>query len=232
MSAVVEPCTDCGRPVTREMPEDLRPAFAKLLRSLRPFCVECVDRAEERERTPDRCAERIKRSGIPRTLMGKRLSDDEGNHDALELVRCWLHEDDWMPAPAFWGLPGRGKTHLLAAVCVRVILDYNKPTLFCSARGLLRQLQRFDAEAEATWQRARAIRVLALDDLGAEQATDWRHDQIAELIDERYERGLPTVIATNYPPSMWSDVMDERTASRLRGMVLPVELKGNDRRQP
>lgn len=176
---------------------------------------------------------RIDKAGIPEKFLGKKFEETPENRPALEAIRSWLAclEDGVLPAPALWGEVGRGKSHLLAAVCVRLI-GYDKAVMFTSTRALLRDLQQFDDRAVRgdAWKRATSVDVLALDDLGAQQFTDWRHDQIADLIEERYSQELPIIVATNFPPSQWEEMLDVRTASRLRGMTFPVELRGTDRR--
>ena len=105
--------------------------------------------------------------------------------------------------------------------------------MFTAVRLLLRDLQRFDNDVVRgqAWERAVTVPVLALDDLGAERVTDWRLDQIADLVDERWQAERPIVVASNFPPKLWRDAVEERTASRLAGMTFPVELCGRDRRQ-
>lgn len=184
---------------------------------------------------------RMQRANLPALFLGQKFEEDDENRDALEQVRSWLeslppasmwNRDDCPrleKSPALWGQPGRGKSHLLAAMCVRLI-NSDLSVLYVATRKLLRDLQRFDADAQSMWDRAVTVPVLALDDIGAEQATEWRHDQLADLVEERYARDRPILIATNWPPSQWDRVMDGRTASRLRGMTFSVELAGHDRR--
>lgn len=175
---------------------------------------------------------RIDRADIPRKFFGKQFERTDDNAAALQAARDWVDGFDAspLPAPALWGRAGRGKSHLLSAVCVKLIRDRHVNVWFRSTRGLLRDLQDFDGNADQTWQRATTVKVLALDDLGAERGTEWRGDQLADLIDARYEAELPIVFATNYPPTAWGEVIDERTASRLRGMSFPIEVSGPDRR--
>lgn len=174
-------------------------------------------------------------AGLPPKFIGLRFDEDNTNHEALELLRSWLaqYKTGALPAPAIWGAPGRGKTHLLTALCTRLIREHEAKVMFHSVRDLLRELQRFDDETGRSeiWHRAVTVDVLALDDLGAEQLTGWRSDQIAHLIDERYQAEVPILLATNFQPASWEKRVDERTASRLAAMTIPVFLGGDDRRQ-
>ena len=179
----------------------------------------------------------LERAHLPAKFIDKRLKEDEHNRPVLEALRSWLASFDagdlssGLPGPALWGAAGRGKTHTLVALCRKLITEKDLTVAWFSARSLLRELQGFDADAKAAWEGAVAVDVLALDDLGAQRQTDWRLDQLADLVDERYQHERPVVLATNYPPSAWPDMLDARTASRLRGMTFPVELRGSDRRQ-
>lgn len=193
-----------------------------------------------------RAAERLARSGVPERFIGLMFEEDTENRNALMLLRSWLRDFEaeqqkgeegspGIPALAVWGDPGVGKTHLLAALCVRLIREREVGVMFRSVSTLLRELQRFDDEVQRTdtWERALSIDVLALDDLGAERITDWRLEQLADLIDARYLAELPILLTTNYPPKAWDEILDERSSHRLlvRRMVLPVQLRGRDRRQ-
>jgi chromosomal replication initiation ATPase DnaA len=184
---------------------------------------------------------RLEAAGLPARFVGQRFCEDPGNREALQRVRGWLSgivkDSDGrligaLPAPVFWGDAGRGKTHLLVATCWKLINERDLAVMFWTVRGLMRALSQFDRETErrSVWERAAVVDVLALDDLGAMQSTDWRQDQLADLIEERYATERPVIVATNFPPSTWPDMLDARTASRLRGMCVAVELAGPDRR--
>ena len=177
---------------------------------------------------------RLEQAGIPKRFIGVKFDQTRDNESALFMARAWIADvkkGDGLPAPALWGPPGRGKSHLLAGIGIRLVKECDKRVLVRSARGLLRELQQFEDGAAQAWKRATTVDVLILDDVGAQQDTDWRQDQLADLVDARYEAELPIVLATNFAPKAWADVLDARTASRLRGMTFSVELRGPDRRQ-
>lgn len=182
---------------------------------------------------------RLGRACLPERFRGVRVERDEHNLPVLAVLRDWLARFDaaqgaasLLPAPALFGLQGRGKSLLLAKACEQVVRETPLSALFVTSRGLLAELQRFDDEVVRgrAWERAVSVDVLALDDLGAEQSTDWRLDQLGRLVDERYQRELPILLATNFPPVAWGQRLDARTVSRLRGMTLAFELRGRDRR--
>ena len=179
------------------------------------------------------------RAGFPARFTSKPYVRDEQNAFAHRAACEWADAltrgelGQAFPAPAFHGDSGTGKSHLLVELGTVLIRDRGCSVLFRSSARMLDELQdRFDDEDEQQryWQQLLTVEVLLLDDVGAERGTEWRVDRLARLVDERYERELPIVAATNYPPDRWEQVLDERTRSRLRGMTFPVALAGADRR--
>lgn len=185
-------------------------------------------------------------AGFPAEFAGRSFRQDDDNREAVTAVSGWLGrytgwrvlraEDpgcsaELPPAPALWGRQGRGKTHLLVRIGERLIDEADCTVLFRTARGLLRELRDFDGVADEAFARAVDVDVLLLDDLGAQRATDWRDDQLSELIDERQSKKLPVALTINTPPGAWEQLLELRTVSRLRAITFPVELDGDrDRR--
>lgn len=98
--------------------------------------------------------------------------------------------------------------------------------------------QDFDARLDAL----RRVPWLVLDDFGAHNATPWAIAQVEDVLNARYvnrAQGLVTIITSNKPID---DVADElnaveswagwRIRSRVRGMCLPLRVKGPDGRAP
>lgn len=174
-------------------------------------------------------------AGFPAKFAGRQFREDANNAPVMLAVRQWIGKfrEKPLPAPAVFGLQGRGKSHLLVALCEQLISRHNVSVWFRSSAGLLDDLQYAfgdHAEARSIWNRAVTVDVLALDDIGAEQATDWRGDRLARLVDERYLAEKPIVLASNYPPAGWEAMLGVRTVSRLSAMTVPLELVGMDRR--
>ena len=84
---------------------------------------------------------------------------------------------------------------------------------------------------EAEFQRLATARVLVLDDLGAGRYTEWAEDVTYRLVNHRYENRMPTMFTTNLENlTDMADVLGERVASRVMGMVRSAVLTGEDRR--
>lgn len=188
---------------------------------------------------------RCERAGFPAMFAGEPFEDTIANGPVKAVIRNWLDGvtvemvdrerrlQGAIPAPAIYGLNGRGKSHLLVATCEQLIIRHNVSVWFAPVAGLLDDLQHSfadDREHERLWKRATTVDVLALDDIGAEQATEWRSERLARLVDERYQNNRPVLVATNFPPGAWEEMLGARTVSRLLGMTFQVELQGSDRR--
>lgn len=128
--------------------------------------------------------------------------------------------------PAGWlvlaGPSGCGKTHLAAAIAHR-LLENGRQAFFASVPDLLDQFRASfassgDASAGAQtlpysdlFQRVANAPVLALDDLGAHSGTPWAQEKLLQLLNQRYNLLLPTVITLSVPLSQ----LDERLRARL-----------------
>lgn len=75
-------------------------------------------------------------------------------------------------------------------------------------------------------------RLLVLDDVGAEKASEWTQERLYSIIDHRYANCAPLIVTSNLPPGKLADQTGERTASRLAEMCQVVPITGTDRRRP
>ncbi len=80
--------------------------------------------------------------------------------------------------------------------------------------------------------RLAAVDLLHLDDLGAENRTDWALEQLYSIVNTRYEDERSIVVTTNLTPDDLAEQIGARTVSRLIEMCGdPLPLFGEDRRQ-
>jgi DNA replication protein DnaC len=86
--------------------------------------------------------------------------------------------------------------------------------------------------------------VLVLDDVGTSRPTEWVLERMLEILAERYDRNLATIITTNYPVSktdnedgekgkrksdlVLGDRIGNRATSRLSQMCVVVDMDGED----
>ncbi len=106
------------------------------------------------------------------------------------------------------GNPGCGKTHLAQAIGNELQASGNE-VVWSTAPDALRLLRStFDQTSnkpknsfDEQFELFRKAPILLLDDLGAENATDWGKETLFQLLNERYEYQRPTVITSNLHPN-------------------------------
>jgi DNA replication protein DnaC len=132
--------------------------------------------------------------------------------DRSEIERLQAPEKEWL---ILTGGHGTGKTHLAAAIA-NYRLDANRPAVFMVVPDLLDRLRatfapNSDISYDELFDTARTTELLILDDLGAQSSTQWAQEKLYQIVNERYNRRLPTVITTN----LSLDDMELRMRSRL-----------------
>jgi DNA replication protein DnaC len=121
------------------------------------------------------------------------------------------------------GNHGTGKTHLAVAIANHR-LDRGSPAIFIVVPDLLDRLRAtFGPSSDVTYdelfESAREVELLVLDDLGAQSSTPWAQEKLYQIINERYNRRLPTVITSNLR-------LDD-TEMRLRSRIGDTTLADN-----
>ena len=135
------------------------------------------------------------------------------------------------------GPVGVGKTGLawgLVRELIQVDLVEANMVVF---RDLLAEMRDGFREGRRRDKRLRSTPVLFLDDLGAERPTDWTRDELATLVEHRWERGLTTGITSNYDPAALAErlghddlIVGKRIVSRLADGATQLRIDGPDRR--
>jgi len=183
----------------------------------------------------NRYRERIKRAGIPKEYRNASLSTccDEVQRYAESF------DADTTKGLLLTGQFGRGKTYQACA-----LLDAAArlcPVMFSTMQNILDEVKGCFTGTENQVEvisRYSNVRVLCIDDLGKENATEWGTPIIYEIINARSSGHKPTIITTNYNSGALTDHFaknaDAETAgailSRIGGMCKPVLFSGSDRR--
>jgi DNA replication protein DnaC len=129
---------------------------------------------------------------------------------------------------------GTGKT-TLAMLISKAALDAGRSVAIYSLPRLLNLLREsMDSEEGMVdfMDRLTAVDLLHLDDLGAENQTDWVLEQLYSIVNSRYEAERAIVATTNLMPDELSERLGARTVSRLVeicGDLIP--LYGGDKRR-
>jgi DNA replication protein DnaC len=84
------------------------------------------------------------------------------------------------------------------------------------------------ATRDEFFEAARIAPLLVLDDLGSEENTQRSKKRIADIVSERYNQTLPTVLTMNEDALRLSDMYETRTADRVVGAGLTVYCGGEN----
>ncbi len=168
-------------------------------------------------------------------------------------VRKWL--DTYQGGPEQLGLvlsgaPGRGKTHLLAAVVRELTFRYGASVRFIEFSHLIASIREgYDHDVGEARLLGPLVRVpvLAIDELGKGRGSDFESTILDEIVSRRYNgHAGPLLATTNFPlvarpkkendslstgamPSL-AERLGERVWSRLKESCLFVEATGEDYR--
>jgi len=128
---------------------------------------------------------------------------------------------------------GTGKT-TLAMLVSKAALDAGRSVAIYSLPRLLSLLREsMDSEAGLVdfLDRLGAVDLLHIDDLGAENRTEWVLEQLYSIVNARYEAEKAIVATTNLMPDALAEHLGARTVSRLVEICGdPIPLYGCDRR--
>ncbi len=130
---------------------------------------------------------------------------------------------------------GTGKTALAMLVSKaaldagRAVAIYSLPRLL----SLIRESIERDEGVVGFLERLSAVDLLHIDDVGAENRTDWALEQLYTIVNTRYEERRSIVLTTNLNHEELAEQVGERIVSRLVEMCgeMVVPLYGQDRRR-
>ena len=129
---------------------------------------------------------------------------------------------------------GTGKT-TLAMLVSKAALDAGRTSAIYSLPRLLNVLRDTIDEQDGVidlLDRLTAVDLLHIDDVGAENRTDWALEELYSIVNSRYEDERSIVITTNLQPDELAEQITARTVSRLVEMCGdPLPLFGEDRRR-
>jgi DNA replication protein DnaC len=135
---------------------------------------------------------------------------------------------------------GSGKTHLAICIANHLLHQRHLDLRYIKAAGILMEVRSTynhtaKDDEESVMNRILNTKVLVIDDLGVNKATEWSDEIFWSIFDRRIENHLPVIVTTNYAPD--DDALGTRVGngalSRLLGMCQDniITFKGSDFRR-
>lgn len=133
------------------------------------------------------------------------------------------------------GPVGCGKTHLVVGAA-RLACAHGYAPQFVSVPAWFQALRESYANPSQNRERdllklMREAELLILDDLGAERPSEWARERLYLVINERTVQLRPTWVTTNLTVKELSELIGERSVSRLTGDAMVFTLAASDYRQ-
>lgn len=129
------------------------------------------------------------------------------------------------------GNTSTGKTY--AAACIANALCENLTSVYMATElYLIRKLEDFKTYDE-TYNKISNCSLLIIDEMGVESQTDYKLEQLENLIDIRYRSNKPLIITSNITLNQIKECTDirlKRTYERLKEMCHPIVMNGESRR--
>ena len=168
--------------------------------------------SEAVERAQKRTARLLAESGLPETKTLSTLDQAELPAKVRRQLPT-LIEGSFVERAVnvlAFGLPGRGKTHFLAALGRELILRHSKKVLFRPTFKLVAQLlaAKRDLRLENELKKLDRYDVLILDDIGYVQQNREEMEVLFTLLAERYER-RSLLISSNLVFSQWDQIFKD-----------------------
>ncbi|WP_088051862.1 ATP-binding protein [Virgibacillus dakarensis] len=127
---------------------------------------------------------------------------------------------------------GSGKSHLSISI-TKKLMEQGFECLFLSFPKLLTKIKRTynmkDVSEDELLEVIQRADLLVLDDIGAEQQTEWSASKLFEVLDDR--AGKATVYTTNLGSAELKEHVNERNFSRMMDNTHVIVMKGSDYRR-
>lgn len=207
--------------------------------------VMCKCRAEEERLKKEQMQKEEEMRSIQRAKVSSMMDDTfrtacfanyqirNGNERHLKVAKKYCIEFSKMyernQGLLFWGTVGTGKSYTAACIA-NYLLEANTSVVMTSFVRILQAMQGFDREREETFtNKLNSVKLLIIDDLGAERSTDYALEKVYGIIDNRYRAKKPLILTTNLTLRQMQEATDIRYAriyDRIFEMCYPMEFSG------
>ncbi len=163
-----------------------------------------------------------------------RKSENLRSDERQSIEKAFYAAQKFADKPEGWlvlmGSYGTGKTHLAAAISHYRAALGDDP-IFTVVPDLLDHLRATFSPTstvsyDSIFNQIKTAKLLILDDLGTQNATNWAKEKIYQILNPRYELMMPTVITTSsdleqIDPKIRSRMMDERVCQIYKIIAPP-----------
>lgn len=210
----------------------------QFLGSIWSKCPECAKEADHAEREAKQKAEQERRvrawqqrlghAGIPERFTSRTLdtyqASNDGQRKALAFARAYA--DDFGKvletgrSALLVGKPGTGKTHLAVGIALQIMAAGHTALFTTTFRAIRRIKDTWSKVAEETEAQATNALVfpslLVLDEVGVQFGSEAEKLILFDVLNERYEQRLPTIMLSNLTSDAIKGYLGERIFDRLR----------------
>ncbi len=174
-------------------------------------------------------------------IRGRDLKLDQATRDHITHAAQWLIDPKGKPGLLCMGLYGNGKTTLMKAIKRAILFlseqmsgyDPQRTVRYVKARQIAAWCK--DQTTRQEYRKLLAEPMLAIDDLGEEPAEvidyGMSYLPLADLLSERYDCQLFTMVTTNLTPKEIVDKYGKRIADRFNEMMEVVIFENDSYRK-
>ncbi|MEW5804327.1 MAG: ATP-binding protein [bacterium] len=230
-----KPCSVCGaRPERRSRQVGL------LEISLLVYPCDCYDRLHKEKEEKEHWEKMLQASRIPpRYYHAQLLPSGISPHEKVMIPWCNNFIDHFLSTPftgceqsgrqagrgfGLIGDVGVGKTYYICAVLLSLMrkgkkcLFWSVPEYYKALKSSFSNLSKDSDKYDALINETKETEIVALDDIGAEYGTQWTVDELADVINYRYNHLLTTLWTSNLRVDELMERIGKRTVDRLREM--------------
>lgn len=159
------------------------------------------------------------------------------NYRKLVIKKCVDLIGGKMKSLYIHGKTGVGKSYISAATLNEYIFLTNNKVAFVNAKKIIDSLrnllyEKLNDDYDVIKHNLLDVSFLVIDDIGNEKITDWSKEEIYDIIDARYQKGLLTIFTSDYSIDELKelygkkDLKNRKLFSRLESYSTEIELLG------